>query len=182
MNYHNYSEIFGYVNNYNVDTITSLSKHNQSYKNTYLYKRLPLKIHHKNIKHFTYKNYKLIVHDINTLVELNEIIKYNLNIIGIVFSDNFNSYIDKKHLPNTLQYIIFGSEFNQIIDNLPQSLKFIKFGWFFSRPLNNVSHSLRYIVVGYCFKNFLPNYVPTYKIWHTPLCRMRQNIPTINFH
>ena len=71
--------------------------------------------------------------------------KYNLNIIGIVFSDNFNSYIDKKHLPNTLQYIIFGSEFNQIIDNLPQSLELITFGENFDQSLKNLPKTVKKI-------------------------------------
>ena len=157
MNYHTLHELSDYLNNNKVDIIASLNKYNQGYKNTYLYKPLPLRVHHKNIKNYLNRNYKLKVYGINTLEESKEVMKYNVTIVSIEFAYNFDSYVDVFCLPKTLKFIVFGHFFNQYVDNLPQTLISIKFGHCFNKNVDNLPKKLRIIKFGAWFNQTVNN-------------------------
>ena len=163
MYYHNYSKIFKYSHNNSSKTITSLSKHNQGYKNTYLYKQLHLEVHHKNIKNYHNINYKLKVYGIETIEELNEVMKYDVTIIEIKFEECFNAYVDENNLPHMLQSIVFGWKFNHTVDNLPRSLKYVKFGHHFNKNVDKLPQSLYFIEFGENFNQNVDNLPRTLK-------------------
>ena len=146
MNYHTLYQLSKYLKNDKTNKITPLNKYNQGYKNTYLYKPLPLRIHYKNIKQYLNRNYKLKVYGINTLEELKEITEYNVDIIGIEFNGCFNSEVDKYCLPSTLKIIKFGKQFNKPVDNLPQSLESIVFGSSFNQNVDKLPQNLKSVV------------------------------------
>ena len=163
MNYHTLYQISNYLNNNKVDIITSLNKYNQGYKNTYLYKPLHIRVHYKNIEKYLNRNYKLEVYGINTLEELKEVIEYNVDIVGIEFARDFDSYVDANNLPKTLKFIVFGRSFNQSVDNLPQTLISIKFGYCFNKNVDNLPKKLRIIKFGVWFNQTVDNLPPTVK-------------------
>ena len=163
MNYHTLYQISNYLNNNKVDIIASLNKYNQGYKNTYLYKPLPLRVHHKNIKNYLNRNYKLKVYGINTLEELKQIMNYNVTIIGIEFGLAFNYQISKYDLPKTLKYIDFGHFFNKNVDNLPEKLRIIKFGAWFNRSVDKLPPAVKFIKFGTDFNQSVDKLPPTVK-------------------
>ena len=87
----------------------------------------------------------------------------------LIFNENsnFNHYISKNVLPQSLIYLSFGYAFNQLIDNihiLPRFLKFLEFGWSFNQYLDIgiLPKTLNHLIVGYSFNhilsiNILPN-------------------------
>lgn len=70
-----------------------------------------------------------------------EIVKNN---DGIVFGTMFNQRID--NLPCNLTLLVFGRWFNQPIDFLPQSLKYLVFDEDFNQCIDNLPHNLKQLV------------------------------------
>ena len=70
-------------------------------------------------------------------------------------------------LPKNLEYLKFGSQFDDISINkiLPQlsKLKFLKFGSRFNQKLTNFPPNLIYLHMGYCFNHPLDNLPITIK-------------------
>ena len=158
MNYHTLYKLSRYLNNDKCNKMISINKDSQRYKNTYLYKPLPLgRIHYTHVKNYVNKNYKLKVYGIETLEELNEVMKYNVNIIEIVFHGKFNTFVDKNNLPKALKSIVFGADFNQNVDNLPKNLQHIDFGFSFNQTVDNLPQTLKFISFAYRFNQPVDN-------------------------
>ena len=71
------------------------------------------------------------------------------NINRIKFGRNFNEEIFK--LPNQIKEIEFGYSFNQSVENLPTSLVTLKFGCNFNHNIDNLPNSIKKLILGYKF-------------------------------
>jgi hypothetical protein len=76
----------------------------------------------------------------------------------IKFGDQFNELVDK--LPSNLIGLEFGNNFNQKVDLLPSNIKFIKFNNKFNQPIDSLPNSIELIKLGEKFNqpiNKLPS-------------------------
>jgi hypothetical protein len=73
----------------------------------------------------------------------------------LIFGSDFNKLVN--HLPDSVKYLYFGDSFNKSVDNLPNSLLFIKFGCDFNYSINNLPISLINIEFGTKFSQSLNN-------------------------
>jgi hypothetical protein len=82
------------------------------------------------------------------------------NIRHISFCQYFNENVDDlAHLPN-VESIVFGSKFNQQVDNLPKTLKSLTFSYDFNQRVDNLPERLTSIIFG-CGFNQRVDKLPT---------------------
>jgi hypothetical protein len=74
----------------------------------------------------------------------------------IYMPSKFNKQIDH-NLPENIECLELGHEFNLSVDGLPQTLKFIKFGHEFNQSIDNLPFSLNKLVLGHEFNQFVDN-------------------------
>lgn len=70
-------------------------------------------------------------------------------------------------MPNQVQCIYFGSDFNHQVDNLPNELKFVYFGAHFNQPINNLPDSVEEIRISQfynCKINKLPKSLKVFNV------------------
>jgi len=68
---------------------------------------------------------------------------------------NFNQPID--HLPQSLQSLTLECNFNEPVDNLPQSLQSLTLGHNFDQPIDNLPQSLQSLTLGHNFDQPIDN-------------------------
>jgi len=96
-----------------------------------------------------------------------EIIKGN-NITEIIFGWDFNQLID--NLPNGIKNIIFCSYYYDLpIDNLPNTIELIKLSKYFDHPLDNLPDSIHTIYFGEYFNQRLDNLPISIKNLYFPI-------------
>jgi len=71
------------------------------------------------------------------------------------FGKNFNNFIP--HFPRNLKEIHFGSSFNQPVDNLPLGVEKIFFGSQFNQPVDNLPNSITHLNFGHNFNQPIDN-------------------------
>ena len=156
MNYHTLYKLSRYLNNDKVNKITSLDKYNSGYKNTYLYKPLPLKIHFSEVKNYEKMYYKLKIYGINMIWELYGVMQYNVAIIGIEFGEHFNHPVYQNNLPKSIKSLKFGNLFQKEINDLPHTVKILELGHWFNEKINNLPMFLKSLTlnqISYLLRN-----------------------------
>ncbi len=70
---------------------------------------------------------------------------YGNSIQNLIFGDDFNQMVD--NLPNSIQSLTFGKSFNQMVDNLPNSIQSLTFSWTFDKLFNNLPIELEIVKI-----------------------------------
>ena len=107
-----------------------------------------------------YKYLREIFSSINTLKKL--IAGFNNN----SHSPQVLSSFDLESIPNSVEEIIFGDNFNQKITYLPKEVKKITFGFNYNQPISSgdLPDSIEYLEFGYNFNNTISKYPSNLKI------------------
>lgn len=84
-------------------------------------------------------------------------------VIGIIFGSNMNHEINKKNLPSTLKILYLGFNFNQDLNDLPDGLEELTLGSNFQGTIKNVSN-LKKLTIKSNYNKRLP-YLPHTKIY-----------------
>ena len=147
MDYHLINGVVKYMNYMSHMKILASSKYYYQYKFTYLYKKPIIHISVYSLDKFIGKDYKYIVHKIDSLQFFTKIINSKLNIIGMLFNC-FGLRPTLNRLPQSLKKIKLGSYFSDKLDNLPKSLKSLKINSNnFNQKIDNLPHSLNTLYI-----------------------------------
>jgi hypothetical protein len=104
----------------------------------------------------------------NNSINLKKIIIGNINSDHWLFNHRLKqiSSFDLKLLPDTIEVLEFGDEFNQEITYLPKNLKKIKFGPYFNRKIlpEILPNGIEELEFGYYYNQTIPKYPSNLKI------------------
>lgn len=86
----------------------------------------------------------------------NEIYFFEKQYYGNNYCSKFNQQIDNT-LPDNIQYIKLGYDFNQTVDNLPINITHLAFDYKFNQRVDNLPFSIKYLIFGYEFNQTVDN-------------------------
>jgi hypothetical protein len=80
------------------------------------------------------------------------------HVTSIIFGDNFDQLVDNLpcgffNLPKTLTSLTFGQSFNQPVNNLPETLTSLTFGSWFIQPVDNLPKKVTSLTFGTTLTN-----------------------------
>jgi hypothetical protein len=80
-----------------------------------------------------------------------------VNLTHLSFNDSFNSCVDALNNLYNIESLVFGRDFNQLVDNFPKKLKSLTFGMSFCQPVDNLPETLTSLTFGSSFNMSVDN-------------------------
>jgi len=87
------------------------------------------------------------------------------SVIHLIFGTKFDQRVD--NLPSSITHLIFGLEFNQRVDHLPPNITHLTFGMRFNQPVDHLPPNITHLAFGGHFSHPIDNLPP--KITHLTL-------------
>ena len=101
----------------------------------------------------------------NPLVKLINMIIYDIEYVNIdefnniflIFKYNFNQSVNKHFYPEGITHLVFGRDFNQVVNDLPDTITHLTFGWDFNQSVDNLPKSITHLTFGSHFNQLVNN-------------------------
>lgn len=107
------------------------------------------------LNQYSLENNRKIIFNNNFNSDLTEFLPIISTVPEIIFGTKFNQSVN--NLPEGIKRITFGPKFNKSISQLPSSVEYIKLSSKFNLSLNNLPVNLKYLEIGGAFKKKILN-------------------------
>jgi hypothetical protein len=103
----------------------------------------------------------------------------------LTFGRDFNSSL--LHMPDTVKTLKFGYRFNQPLDGISQGVETLTFGTYFDESLLHMPHTVKTLMFGYNFKQSLEGISPVVETlefgydFNQPLAHIPHTVKTLTF-